>query len=376
MNRKLAIKRLTRSDLTIFDFHYRTIGAGNQKSINLNANVFIDKLYPLLREICIEKDTNKFTLDLSILGPGIEAAYVLPQKIIKTAKNWRLNGKLIQNPDESTERFDILQEGDYAVLEFTGLVQPDKLRMALIAKALDTDSALHIEMSTFLANKSMAVINTGELRNLIESCSPSIIERHSIKDFIDTGLLENAALGSEKDKAILRRKRGSRGVTQDELKSAIKNAEATGRLGEELVNLYLEELKENETIENYKWDADENAISPYDFSIITDGSISTYIDVKSTVGDFSNPVHISLGEMKQIAYGDSPYDIYRVYDTKYTGAKFRIARNLKDFALDILSQASHLPEGVSVDSFSINVSNLPFENEIAITTTNEQETTE
>jgi len=39
MPSRLALKKLTRSDLTFFEPKYRTIGAGNQKAINLNADV-------------------------------------------------------------------------------------------------------------------------------------------------------------------------------------------------------------------------------------------------------------------------------------------------------------------------------------------------
>ena len=41
MLKKLALKRLTASDLTFFEWHYRSRNAGNQKAINLNTDVFI-----------------------------------------------------------------------------------------------------------------------------------------------------------------------------------------------------------------------------------------------------------------------------------------------------------------------------------------------
>ena len=40
MLKKLAVKRLTASDLTFFVWHFRNQPAGNQKAINLNADVF------------------------------------------------------------------------------------------------------------------------------------------------------------------------------------------------------------------------------------------------------------------------------------------------------------------------------------------------
>ena len=46
MINKLALKRLTASDLTLFEWHFNYRNAGNQKAINLNADVFKDQLYP------------------------------------------------------------------------------------------------------------------------------------------------------------------------------------------------------------------------------------------------------------------------------------------------------------------------------------------
>ena len=45
---KLALKRLTASDLTFFEWHFKNRNVGNQKAINLNADVFSDQLYPAL----------------------------------------------------------------------------------------------------------------------------------------------------------------------------------------------------------------------------------------------------------------------------------------------------------------------------------------
>lgn len=43
---RFAIKRLSRSDLTFFEYQFRRQQAGNQKSINLNRNVFVEYHLP------------------------------------------------------------------------------------------------------------------------------------------------------------------------------------------------------------------------------------------------------------------------------------------------------------------------------------------
>ncbi len=51
--RKFALKRLTASDLTFFVWHFKNRNAGNQKAINLNADVFVGKLFPSLPEVAL-----------------------------------------------------------------------------------------------------------------------------------------------------------------------------------------------------------------------------------------------------------------------------------------------------------------------------------
>lgn len=99
MLKKLAAKRLTASDLTLFEWHYKNKNAGNQKAINLNANVFVDELFPVLPEIADRQD-GRIPLDLQIYGPGHKELHNLQRKIIKIGsyKNWRLNGEFIHNP--------------------------------------------------------------------------------------------------------------------------------------------------------------------------------------------------------------------------------------------------------------------------------------
>jgi hypothetical protein len=43
---RFAVKKLTRSDLTFSEYQFRRQNAGNQKSINLNRNVFVDLIFP------------------------------------------------------------------------------------------------------------------------------------------------------------------------------------------------------------------------------------------------------------------------------------------------------------------------------------------
>lgn len=87
MPRKLVLKRLTSSDLTFFDWTYKHHPAGNQKAINLNADVFVEKLYPGLSDL---SSPRKFPMDVFIYGPGVAGEYNLQRKIVRSehSKNW------------------------------------------------------------------------------------------------------------------------------------------------------------------------------------------------------------------------------------------------------------------------------------------------
>src|SRR5579859_7499939 len=96
---RLALKKLTASDLTLFEWHFQNRNAGNQKAINLNADVFVDRLFPGLPEVSRDFG-GRLPIDLFLYGPGMASELNLQRKIIKLGeyKNWRLDGETIHNP--------------------------------------------------------------------------------------------------------------------------------------------------------------------------------------------------------------------------------------------------------------------------------------
>src|SRR5258708_30409050 len=98
MIKKLAIKKLTKSDLTLFKWQVENNKAGHQKAINLSAIVFIKELFPALAEEAkLNGRAGKFSVDLDIFGPGNAPCLNLQRKIVKFGeyKNWRLNGEFV-----------------------------------------------------------------------------------------------------------------------------------------------------------------------------------------------------------------------------------------------------------------------------------------
>jgi hypothetical protein len=362
MTGKLAIKKLTASDLTLFEWHFRNQNAGNQKSINLNRGVFIDKLFPALPEVG-DGMGGRFSLDLHIFGPGRHGDYNLQRKIIKhgTYKNWRLNGEYIYNPDNSPERFNCLVPGDYALFDFSGELQPTSARLFFVASELEDDAGLYRELDNFSGGKSMVTLSHDDLTGIITIASPP--EEHPIHELLLEDLLEDAAYnGLESTRKLNRRRSGTR-MSMDTLLQAREKAEKVGREGEELVNALFNYKKDTGSIKGYEWTSNENAVSPFDFEVVDAEHMTVRLDVKSTRGSFGQKLHISIAELYEMAESDYRYDIYRVYELRGGTAKLRVARDLASFATEVLDAFLLLPDGVMADSISLDPNTISFDEE-------------
>lgn len=294
---KFALKRLTASDLTFFKWHFENNNAGNQKAINLSRNVFIDVLYPSLPDVIAERSDGKLPLTLYTYGPGLAEVYPLQRKIIKSGsyKNWRLNGEFIFTPEETPERFNILKPNDIAIMGFEGAVFPTALHIDYLADGLDTDRALRNAADTIIGSQrgGMKEITLEELSVLVMQVAP--IENHPIHRFlVDSDVIEVVQGDAQARLRVFRRTGHS--MSQEELKTARQKAEETGKAGEELIAAYFEDCFENTTINYYKWVSRENAIAPYDFKLTDTFGITSLLDIKSTSGDFSVPLHIMKKE--------------------------------------------------------------------------------
>lgn len=365
MSRKLAIKRLTSSDLTIFKWHHKTLhDAGNQKAINLNADVFIKLLYPILPELPIGRQ-GRIPLDLLIYGPGSDLLYNLQRKIIKNAtyKNWRLNGEFIDNPENEPERFNILVPDDIVVFEFTGVDVPTAAKAVFVTNTIESDKFLFSLLNASLARKSMIAITGQDMEALIIQAGTHI--NHPIRQLSLDNDLEEAVMMGDIDAEKISQKPSLRKVTKEDFFRAKRTAEGNGQRGEELINNYFEVLRRINEISAFEWTSDINPIYPYDFELITRHGQKTLLDVKSTEGEFRSVFFISINELRQMAHCES-YDLYRVYELEETTAKLRIARNMKPFAKAILDILEKLPDGVTSTGISVSPEMLAFGNEMQL----------
>lgn len=361
MLRKLTVKRLTESDLTLFEWHFRRVDS-NQKAINLNANVFIDKLYPGLPATPTALG-DKIPLDLFVYGPGLEGEYNLQRKIVKgrTYKNWRLDGEFIFNPSERPDRFNTLVKGDLAVFEFFGDVRPESARVIFLGSGVPEDNSLHAAFGGIVGDRpvdSMAALTPGQLARIAKDAGAP--GDHPIFGLISLdGDLEVATLGDTQGTTRLRSVPSGRRVSRDVLLRARSNADRVGELGEQFVNSYLAAQKADGLIDDFVWASRDNATSPYDFWYSA-GDRRILLDSKATELNFDIRLHVSLSELRQMGYGPERYDLYRVFEMGETTAKLRISEDLGQWARGIVEVLEDLPGGVLADGVIVSPSSLPF----------------
>ncbi|MCU1631532.1 MAG: hypothetical protein JWM61_184 [Micrococcaceae bacterium] len=359
---RLALKRLTASDLTLFEAMYRTIDAGNQKSINLNRDVFIDDLYPGLPSL--SPTGARFPIDLDLLGPAGKPTHNLQRKILGGGgayKNYRLNGEFIYGPEDDTARYDALQPGDLAVFEFDGELSPHAARLAIISGTSASDAALHARLDALLGNRKMAQVQPGDLLAAAEGAA--LPEEHSFWTIAAaTGELSGITDGPLRPLAGRRRRRRPK-VPKSRVQAAAQAAQEVGDLGESLVDQHLRQRETAGDLRDVVWVAWDDAFAPEDFTYRNNDESLVHLDVKTTTGVHDNPFYLSRAELEEAASVDD-YRIYRLSGLKqerddWTG-ELRVAVVSADWAREALAALEDLPDGLAVPTVLVEPRVLPF----------------
>ncbi len=361
---KLALKRLTASDLTFFEWHFKNRQAGNQKAINLNANVFTDQLYPALSALRRDRN-NQLGIDLWITGPGTAPPLNLQRKIVKgtSYKNWRLDGEFVHNPEGAPKRFNVLEPGDLAVFGFDGDLEPDTVTLLLVAQGVQEDTALFHGLHGLLKDDSMIVLENDSLRGLCVSLT--ISQDHPVWQLVsDDDLVEAASGQAPALERLLKRGRAAY-LSPQALRKAKRAAEEIGQLGEELFDYYLRTRLSAQEISDYTWVSAVNAVAPYDFRVLAGNSWEKF-EVKTTSGSFNREYYLPLSELREMARKEGAYRIVRIYDASPDGAKARLSHELHAYGRSIIAALAGLPEGVTPNGVTIVPDALMFGDEFAI----------
>jgi len=350
---RIAVKVLTVSDMTFFDvFFKRSNVGGNQKSINLNADIFAKLFYPDYAERAAGRNI-KDAVSVVILGPRPGHPYQIARHITKgtSYKNWRLNGAAVPDPEDEAGRFDHLAVGDIAILEFFGDAAPESVKIVIVSGV--DDPLLHEQLKNEMpSTKSMIAISRDRLSEL--AARSAVAGNHPIHVLLDDPeleeILELAHLGTEPAARRLKERTG-KPLTRGDLKKAQDRAERVGDDGEALAFRLLQSLADAGKLTPVRWTAKEDAAASWDFETAAPGQAR--YDAKSTTRKFETPFHLSAAETAAAA-GDIPYHIVRVYDLTEDGAKARISQPIKEVATTILAWSEKLPPGVLPVGFTID----------------------
>lgn len=130
---------------------------------------------------------------------------------------------------------------------------------------------------------------------------------------------------------------GSTKLRPIDIEKANKLFKETGRKGEELIATYLDKLKHQRNIDNYTWyNEDIESGLPYDFTMQQNNQSVVYIDVKSTLYKFTQPIIFSNQEIDFIQKESTVfYQIFRVYDILEDVKHLRICENSKEYTPSI-----------------------------------------
>lgn len=359
----IAAKRLAASDLTFFERLFRILNVSGQKSITLNADVLTGEFYPDLDNF-LDPDSQELRLGLDIYGPAAAGRYHVTRKIIKggSYKNWRLNGEFIYDPEDKPHRFDPMRAGDIAIIGFDGKPAPSTIRLVLLARADHIDGTLHSAIAPLIPGGRKSMVSLTQAQLTAALAQPGVPDGHPLAllalDPVAQAALEDAAQAGLRGIRAVDQRRHGRPVTKAELERAKRSADATGAAGEELVNDYLTALQANGGIPDFSWASAGNAISPYDFAVLSQGgsAVVTRIDVKASKGPFDTAFHISLAEIACAAQSATPYVIYRVFDLTGEGGKIGVSGDIREFAQALYkAHADSMPGEVAADSFSVPV---------------------
>lgn len=348
MAQRVALKTLTNSDLTFFESQFRMRPRQRQKSINLDASVFVDQFYPALANA----GRGRIQLEVEVLGPGTAGPLIVSRKVVRSkgSKNWRLNGEFVRDPDG---RFAPLRAGDLAVLSFDGEGAPSRVTVAVLARSNPLDRSLVEALAAMMprGRRSTISVDPEALATLISDADPDA--EHSIHHLAFgnawDALIEDAERGGAAGAMAARRHRVTRSLEQ--LADIRANAAETGATGERLALEWLTARLADEP-DAVRWISQDNAVNPWDLEFDDDDG-TVRVEVKSTRADHGTTFYISAAEL-DAATEDTRFLLVRVSELSDERGRVATSTDLPEMAREILEVTTQLPSGVRPTQFAID----------------------
>lgn len=345
-----ALKRLTHTDLTLFEDYFRVNSRSKQKSINMNADVLVDDLYPVLRTA---QAPGRLPVDLLIYGPGGVGGHRIQRKILRQEKNWRLNGELVPSPEERPDRYASLRAGDFAIFSFEGAPYPTGLTMWLLSQN-DPDDRPAIEALDAAVPKGrggMLRIETPVLQNLLDDVSDRMPDDHPLLSAALPETVMDLIAGGVADKVLedTLAKRTVRAMSQAALDEMRARQARIGEDGESIAAAHLAAQLEDGLIEEFDHVSSLNAVSPFDFTCD-----DARIEVKATSQEHERPFHISTSEIEEAARtGRGTYELWRISRVGSGSPVLLVHHGFAALAGEIIGSFAEMPEWIRPDGFTV-----------------------
>ena len=122
-----------------------------------------------------------------------------------------------------------------------------------------------------------------------------------------------------------------------------------GKLGETLINEYLDKQRVEKKVLDYEWmNKSGEQGKPYDFYIKYQNGLEQWIDVKTTEHEFEQAIIVSKNEIKFITEkGVNNYSIFRVYSITELKAKLKICNECLMYIKKLYRDIDYMTQSMS-----------------------------
>ncbi len=130
--------------------------------------------------------------------------------------------------------------------------------------------------------------------------------------------------------------------------------------------MHLRSLRMVGEISDFEWTSETRPLAPYDFRVYANGIWRKW-EVKTTSGPFNREYYLSQGELREMAHGEEPYRVARVYQASRDGGRMRVSCDLNSFGGSVVNALMGLPTGVTPNGVTISPYTSLFFEEVPLT---------
>ena len=193
--------------------------------------------------------------------------------------------------------------------------------------------------------------------DLIEATQDAYADLHPLDSLVVPDSLEEVVFGSAASQTHTAQGDGlGAAISQEALQRQLRASEETGRRGEEVFGLWLDDNGHDE--DSYSCVCRDHARAAFDYQIMApeweDAPQGVYVDVKATRSAFSTPFHLSMAEVRWAARNPN-YRVARVYGLATGTPLVTILSGIHEFAKRIIADVvPALPPDAAIDGFEVS----------------------